>query len=146
MESTTEQILADITSRDTHKVWSSACEIISLSQDPHKILPLIKHLEEIKEKTKALNMGGAFAPNQRFIDYAIRILEFHRDSSACTCNLYTGYDRSDPNKEAQAGHIEILNTTSEGNYFYNVICKKCGQKFKVEEGEYHYTWWDWKKN
>jgi hypothetical protein len=27
---------------------------------------------------------------------------------------------------------------------YTAQCLKCGQQFRIGEGEYHYTWWDWK--
>jgi hypothetical protein len=143
---TTEQILEHITSRDTHKVWLSSCEIISIGQDRDKISPLIKHLPEIKEQTKGLDMGGAFAPNQRFIDFAIRTIEFHRDSAECTCNLYPEHESIDPHREVEKGNIQILSTTRIENKwvdYYSAVCKKCGQEFKIIEREYHYTWWGW---
>ena len=146
---TTEQILEDITSRDTTKVWSSSCEIISLGQDRDKIFPLIKHLPEIKKRTQGLDMGGIFAPNQRFIDFAVRTIEFHRDSSECTCNLYPEHPSSDPNREADRGNIDILNTKyTEDKWldYYLAACKKCGQKYKLIERDYHYTWWGWTKS
>jgi len=34
---TTEEIIDEITSGDTHKVWSSACEIINLGQEPTEL-------------------------------------------------------------------------------------------------------------
>ena len=84
----TQQLIADITSCDTHKVWSSSCEIIALGQNAKQIKPLIEYLPLIKKRTGRLVMGGMFAPNQRFVDFAIRTIEFHRDSIECYCTLY----------------------------------------------------------
>lgn len=47
---TTEEIIENITSRDTNKVGKSACEIIDIGQDHDKIVPLLKFLPLIKEK------------------------------------------------------------------------------------------------
>jgi len=136
----------EITSRDTHKVWRSACEIISLGQRRENILPLVGHLPEIIEKTKGLEMGGAFAPNQRFVDFAIRTIEFHRDSSACPCVLYTEHG-VDPNKEVEKGNIEITETELIDEKWvenYLAECNKCGRRFEIIERESHYRWWGWK--
>lgn len=144
----TEEILSDITSRDTAKVWKSSCEIISIGQHRDQIFPLIAHLPEIKEQTKGLEMGGGFALNQRFIDYAIRILEFHQNHTACTCTLYTdSYECNDPNKEVAKGNLTIQDTKLENNWidYYISTCNRCGQRFKTIEREGHYTWWQWIK-
>ncbi len=147
---TIEEILEKITSGDTHKVWESACKIISLGQDHHSIVPLIPFLPSIIKKTKNLQMGGVIAPNQRFIDYAIKTIEFHRDSNACSCNLYLGPDSitPNPNIEAKKGNIQILDTVRiEGKWvdFYQVKCQKCNQLYRVIEREHHFMWWGWTK-
>jgi hypothetical protein len=146
---TTEEIVDEITSRDTHKVWRSSCEIISIGQSREKILPFITYLTLIREKTQGLIMGGGFASNQRFIDYAIRIIEFHKNSSECPCDLYTDkYECNDPNKEAEKGNITIETITRmEDKWvdFYTTKCIKCEQRFKAIEREGHYTWWQWTK-
>ena len=104
----TQEILDKITSRDTHKVWESSCEIISESQNFEEIFPLIDFLSIIREKTKNLDMGGALAPNQRFVDYAIIIIEFHKKKSACSCRLYLEeFELNDPNKEQKKGNVSI---------------------------------------
>jgi hypothetical protein len=143
---TTKEIISAITSRDTHLVWQSSCEICSLAQDREKIVPLIPYLPEIKSKTKGLNMGGGFAPNQRFIDYAIRVIEFHRDYNECPCKLYAGHEMIDPKKEEEKGFVKIRDTVLlEGNWidYYKVECTRCGHLHKVIERDYHYTWWGW---
>jgi len=140
-----ETIIAEITSRDTHKVWRSSCEIISLGQEPSKIKPMIEFLPLIKEKSSGLDMGGAFAPNQRFIDFAIRTIEFHRDNDDCPCKLYAEHGLN-PKKEVDKGYIVINDITKiDGNWidYYIAECTRCGQKFKILESEGHYMWWEW---
>ncbi|MCP4326189.1 MAG: hypothetical protein GY787_31000 [Alteromonadales bacterium] len=143
----TVQIVEEITSRDTHKVWSSSCYIISIGQDRESILPLVEFLPEIIKKTSNLDMGGAFAPNQRFIDFAVKTIEFHRDNKKCPCCLYLDHG-VDPKKELTKGNILITNITRiDGKWvdFYNVDCAKCNDKYKVIERESHYMWWEWSK-
>jgi len=145
---TSEEIISDITSRDTQKVWSSSCAIISISQSREQVFPLIAHLQEIKDKTQGLDMGGAIALNQRFIDYAIRIIEFHQHNTACTCELYTDpYESNDPNKEVKKGNITLEDTVLDRNWidYYISRCNKCGQRFKTIEREAHFSWWQWTK-
>lgn len=159
---TTDEIIENITSRDTHKVWKSACEIINNSQDFEKIKPIISYFQFIKENTSDLKMGGTFAPNQRFIDFAITILEFHKDRKECSCSLYTKkfkltndivdreirYEMFNPNNEVEKGNIKILSVERiEEKWidYYNVQCLKCKTQYKVDEREGHYKFWNWRK-
>lgn len=144
-----KEIIEAITSRDTTKVWCASCAIISLSQDEVRIRQLILYLPEIKKKTEGLAMGGMFASNQRLIDFAIKTIEFYRDSLACSCILYTGLETFDPIKELEKGNILIMDTVrieSRWIDFYVVACQKCKQTYKVIERDYHYTWWGWMKS
>jgi len=157
---TAEEIIESITSRDTHKVWESACEIINCGQDRTLVAPLIKYLPEIKSSTAGLDMGGAFAPNQRFIDFAITTIEFHKDNEGCPCALFTKkykftndvvkkeiqYEGFNPDKEAKKGNIKIVDTTYIDNNwvnYYMVECAKCATRYKVEEREGHFMFWRW---
>jgi hypothetical protein len=143
---TAKQIIEDITSRDTHKVWLSSCEIIKSGQNHSIITPLVEYLPEIKEKTKGLDMGGLVASNQRFVDFAIRTIEFHRDSKECPCILYKEHETFNPKEEAEKGNIKIIETIMiDENYpdYYLAECLRCGRKIKISEREYHYTWWQW---
>ncbi len=143
----TDEIIKKMTSRDTDQVWSAANEIISLGQDRDRILPLIPFLPSIIEETKGLEMGGLYAPNSRFIDQAIRTIEFHRDSKECPCQLYLrGSDGPSPETETKKGYVSILDTVkTEDQYvdFYKVECNLCQRHFKVIERESHYMWWGW---
>lgn len=159
---TTSEIIDKITSRDTNKVWESACEIIKNGQFEDKIIPIIEYLDSIKEETLNLEMGGAFSPNQRFIDFAIRTIEFHRNRKKCTCNLYVEkfkltndiiereiqYESFSPEKEEERKSVKILETVRIENKwvdYYILKCTKCSELFKVEEREGHYMFWNWSK-
>jgi hypothetical protein len=159
---TTAEILENITSGDGTKVWESACKIISLGHNHDAIVPLIEYLPLIKSSTAGLNMGGAFAPNQRFIDFAIATIEFHESTNKCPCALFIKkfrltndiakreikYECFNPNKEAEKGNVKILDTVYiEKNWvdYYLVECIKCKTHYKVEEREGHYAFWTWMK-
>jgi len=158
---TTQEIIENISSRDIHKVWESACEIIKFGQDHLVIAPLIEYLPLIKNSTLNLDMGGAFAPNRRFVDFAIVTIEFHQSGKKCSCALFTkkfkltkdpfnrkiAYESFNPNKEFEKGNVKILDTVNMNNYvdYYLVECNKCATHYKVEEREGHYTFWQWIK-
>jgi hypothetical protein len=159
---TTEEIVEHITSRDAHKVWGSACAIIESGQDHQKVEPLVKYLPLIKEATNNLNMGGGFAPNQRFVDFAIKTIEFHTNKTTCSCALFVEkykltndvvereiqYECFSPAKEVEKGNIKILDTVlMDGKWidYYVIECVKCSTRFKVEERQGHYMFWNWAK-
>ena len=146
---TSEEIIEDLISKDITRVKKSACEIISLSQNQKALFPLLCYISQIKEETKNLEMGGALAPNKRFVDYAIKILEFHENKINCTCDLYIDkYECNNPKSEETKGNIEIKTITRiEEKWidFYVGQCKKCQQNFKIIEREGHYMWWGWTK-
>lgn len=144
------EIIEKITSKDSTKVWSASCEIIKQVQDKRIITPQIPHLPHIIQSTKGLEMGGLLASNQRFVDYAIKTIEFHRDSKECTCNLYLGPESvmPDPNREQVSGYVKIIDTKLSEDQridFYKVECKRCRKLYKVIEREYHFVWWGWTK-
>jgi len=144
-----QELVNDITSKDTTRIRNSSSQIIKLKHNREFVSQLIDFLPQIKSKTKNLNLGGAFAPNIRFAEYAIRIIEFHKESKLCTCELFIDkYECNNPKAECETDKVKILNTILiEGNWvdFYIVECLDCCQKFKVIEREYHYTWWGWTK-
>lgn len=159
---TTDEIIKTITSKDEHQVWKSACEVITIGQNHQKIEALIKHLPIIKENTKNLNLGGMFASNQRFVDFAIKTIEFHKIERNCYCGLFVEkyfltndavkrelqYECFNPNNEVEKGNITIVETIQIDNKwvdYYLVKCNICKQLYKVEEREGHYMFWNWSK-
>ncbi|MBI3521386.1 MAG: hypothetical protein HY062_18755 [Bacteroidetes bacterium] len=147
---TTDQIIQDITSKDISRIRTGACEIISFSQDKTKVLPLKVYRQLIIDKTNGLDMGGAFAPNKRFVDYALEIIDFHASDKGCPCSLYSDYkyECNNPNRERDKSNISISNVIRIENKwidYYICKCLKCEQKFQAFEREGHYMWWEWKK-
>lgn len=157
---TTEEIYEYIISRDQDKVWKSACEIIDSGQNHRKIKPLVEFLPLIVERTKNLNLGGMFASNQRFVDFAIKTINFHKNEKVCYCGLYVEkyfltndivkrelqYECFNPNKELEKGNIDIIDIIRIENKwidYYKVECKKCKKRYKVEERDGHYMFWNW---
>lgn len=138
-------LVDDISSRDPVRVWSSACAIIKL-RDAAELDVLASHFESIKSNAEGLALGGALFPNSEHLRFALRKIQYHRDGRGCLCLLYPEYLMYDPAKEQEAGNIQIDSTTRiDGKWidFYSCTCKRCGVQFKVEEREYHYTWWGW---
>ncbi len=160
---TTQEIIQKISSRNTQNIREAACEIIALGQNREKIAPLIEHLNIIKSNTRNLDLGGMFAPNQRFVDFAIKTIEFHKNTNDCSCLLYIEkyiltndivnrklqYDCFNPNNEDKKGNIKILEINRIDNKwidYYLVECQKCLRKYEVEEREGHYVFWNWRKS
>lgn len=145
---TSIEIVNKIASRDSHQIWEAACEIIALGQDREAIKPLLGLINQIDNLTNGIDLGGAFTPNSRFITGAKKTLNFHKDSDECTCNLYGILEQMNPNKEVEKGYLKIHNITRiEDKWveYYEASCTRCNQQFKIEEGESHYMWWEWKR-
>lgn len=145
---TTKEIINKISSKDSYQIWEASCEIIALGQDREAIKPLLGLTNKIDDLTKGVDLGGAFAPNSRFLVGAKKTLEFHSNSDACTCALYGLYECMDPNKEVDKGFLKIENTVRIENKwvdYYEAFCLRCHMKFQIEEREGHYQFWTWKK-
>jgi hypothetical protein len=139
-------ILEDITSGDAHRIWESSCAIATL-RDAHELDLLAAHLPEIEQKTKDVDLGGALFPNREHLKFALHKLHYHRSKRGCLCHLYPDRLMFNPTREEEAGNIRILEhlRNDQRNDSYVCQCVLCGTTFNVEEGEYHYTWWAWKK-
>ncbi|MGY2897190.1 hypothetical protein [Deinococcus sp. UYEF24] len=144
MSQSPEALLADLLSRDTQRVWASACAVIRLDDDA-ALDELTRHLPDIKRRTEHLELGGALFPNAEHLKQALRVLRAHRDG-LCRCQPYSGYLFYNPEKEAEAGRVNILShTPPDWHMTYSCQCTVCGTNYTVEQGEYHYTWWQWKR-
>ncbi len=139
------QLLEDITSGDPHRIWSASGAIRRL-RDKETLLLLVQHLDEIKEKTRGIELGGMLRPNSSHLNFALRKLEFVRDEQGCLCLLYTEDDLFDPAQEEANGNIRILNESTETyTGMCDCQCSLCDTNYHVEEHMYHYAWWAWKK-
>ncbi len=140
-------IFEDLVSKNTKRILAGASAIRTL-RDRAELMNLASHLAEIRKSTRNISLGGALRPNSSHLDFAIRKLEFIRDSHECLCALYEMDDLYDPQTEQKSGHIRILGTTLlDGKWidFYECECMECGVRYRVEEREYHYTWWKWER-
>ena len=109
---------------------------------------LAAHLDQIRESTRNIPLGGALRPNSSHLHFAIRKLEYVKESGGCLCTLYEMDDLYNPEKEQQSGNIRIIATTlTDGRCVdcYECECAECGARYRVEEREYHYTGWAWKR-
>lgn len=119
-----------------------------MGQDREAIKPLCVLTDKIDGLTKGIELGGAFAPNSRFLSRAIKTLEFHRDSDACTCALFALHDSMNPKNEVDNGFLKILNIVKLDDTwvdYYEASCTRCNQKFKIEKRFGHYVWWTWQR-
>ena len=145
-----ESIISDITSGDVGRIRIGTYEIISVSQEKEKILLFERFRQLIADSTANVPMGGAFAPNKRFVDYALKIIDFHCSSTRCPCCLYSdfGYYDTDPRQEEEKQNITIKGIKKIENIwidYYFCTCSRCGEKFKAFERDAHYTSWEWKR-
>lgn len=149
----TRKIINDLTSKDSQRIRESGLAVIQNSQNENVIESLIPYLSQIKQSTAGLELGGAFAPNDRFYKFPIEIIEFYKNRSSiwnrnpqCTCNLYLSksYENYNPEKEAENEAIELI-VKLKGNWTqdYELKCLKCNERFYVSERHYHMIWWHW---
>jgi hypothetical protein len=146
------RLLDDLISRDPQRIWSASCAVHRL-RAPEPLAILVQNLDLIRTRTAGINLGGALRANASHLAFALRKLEFVRDERGCLCALYPLYDLYNPANEAAAGNIRITGTTHVANTdgtvsayvdFYACDCALCPARFRVEEREYHYTWWAWR--
>jgi len=140
-------LLEDLTSRDPKRIREASCAVRKL-RDRSELAHLVQDLDRIKKLTKGVKLGGMLRPNSSHLDFAIRKLELAGSSEDCFCSLYPLDDMFDPTGEEKDGNIKIIATVlAEGNWVdhYDCVCSLCGARFRVEEREYHYTWWSWQR-
>ena len=140
------ELIKQIETRDIQKIRGATWEIITRKAERDLILQLVPFISNIQNAIHDLEMGGAFAPNKRFVDYALRVIEHHRDKNTCPCILNMQMECINPKEEEKRGNARFYaETVMDGVYvdYYSVECVHCNQKFKVIEREYHYTWWGW---
>lgn len=135
---------ADLLSRDTHRIWSAACAIND-SRDRQDLATLARSLPEIERATGDLDLGGALFSNNERLAQALATLRAARDG-LCRCSLYPHFLTHDPSREKEAGDVTIVSSDPpDWNMTYRCRCNHCGAAYEVEQGEYHLTWWKWRR-
>jgi len=137
-------ILNDLISGDSHRIWEGACAVRVL-RDIDQLRELSRHIAEIDEKTRSVSLGGAFRPNSAHVKFALKKLQFVKESAGCLCRLYAHDEFYNPVQEANDGVVRILSKVEKDGYpdYYLCECCSCGRRYRVSEREYHYTWWQW---
>ncbi|WP_102128300.1 hypothetical protein [Deinococcus planocerae] len=142
MSETVNDLLMDLLSRDTHRVWSAACAV-NVLRDPPALTTLAEHLPEIERATE--DLGGGLFPNNERLRQAIYTLRAQRDG-LCRCWLYPEFLTYAPLKEQEAGDVTVLSSDPpDWHMDYHCRCAHCGTEYKVEQREGHLTWWKWLK-
>lgn len=140
-----KDIIKDMLSGDADKIWSASCAICSLSQNHDKVMELVPYKEKMYYATRNIELGGAIALNNRFLKKAFEVMEVHEEGKECPCILLGG--DSNPKHLLEDGYIELMDVVYSSNSgyidYYMVRCNRCKKGYKVEEREYHYTWWSW---
>lgn len=139
------ELLADMLSGDPERVCAAAAALIRL-RDGLALDALVDSIELMRRHTRKLRLGGAWIPNSVHVEFALRRLEFHRDRRGCFCLLYPEYLFFDPHREVSTGSVQVLATQylqAQWVDHYRCGCCLCQRQFRVEERDYHYTWWRW---
>ncbi|GGR11542.1 hypothetical protein [Deinococcus ruber] len=138
-----DSLLADLLSQAPDRVLTSA-SAVNHTRDAALLTRLAAALPQIRRQTQDLDLGGLLFPNSQHVQQAIRVIENHQ-SGGCFCQVYPGYVFYNPEAEAQAGHVRITRQDApDWNMTYDCVCTVCGRTYAVQQGEYHYTWWEWR--
>lgn len=140
---TADALLTDLTSRDRTRIWSAAGAVRML-RDRDVLGALAAHVEAIRTATHGVDLGGALRPNATHLALALRVLEHVRDDGGCRCTLFPTDDQFDPRREATSGQVRLLRET-DGGWAVECECTECGTRYHVEERQYHYAWWTWRR-
>ncbi len=108
--------------------------------DEAELDALATALPEIEQATAGLALGGMIYSNNDTLAFALRRLRYHRDRIGCLCALYPDLLLYDPEKEAAAGNVSVVET---GRETWRCECTRCGAVFTVQYGEAHASWWKW---
>lgn len=141
---TVAEIFSDLYSRDADRVIDAMWAIFRL-RDADALDTLAAALPGIERATAGLDLGGMVHSNDDTLAFALGKLRHHRDRAGCLCRLYPGHLLYDPEVEAEAGNVRILETRHVEKWLdsYSCECTQCGTLFAVEYGEQHVSWWKW---
>ncbi len=141
-EGASEEIIADLCSRDSHRVWAASWRVLR-SRDDTLFAALAASLDPIRAATEDLPLGGSLHSNAITLNAMFARVD-HRRRGTCWCRSYSDLLLFDPAREQTAGYVRIDGASAPGwSMTYDVTCTVCGRRYAVEQGEYHYPWWKW---
>lgn len=138
------RLVGDFLSGDKDRILSALWEVMR-TRDPALLTPLVTALPAIERATAETDLGGLLVSNASNLERAFQRIELF-GTGACLCTAYRLQQFHDPVKEEHAGHIRIVGTVpNDRQWEPDRICEctDCGRRYQVEQGEYHYTWWNW---
>lgn len=137
-------LVQEFLSGDERRVISALWKVVA-TRDAAVLAPVAKALPAIERATADLELGGALLSNANNLDHALdRVRAFK--AGTCLCTTYPDHPRYDPEKEEERGHARVVETLPNDRQWRPdriCVCTDCGRTYRVEEGEYHYTWWKW---
>lgn len=137
-------LVDEFLSGDKKRVISALWEVMA-TRDPKILAPLAAALPTLRKATEELDLGGALVSNASNLDRAFARIQLFADG-VCLCTAYPPHLLFNPVKEEHRGHIRVVGTVpNERQWEPDRICEctDCGRRYQVEQGEYHYTWWQW---
>ena len=138
-------LVQDLLSGDPARVLSATWEVIG-TRDGEQLAPLVTALPALRTATAGLDLGGALIANATHVRHALHRLELVADG-ACLCAAYPDHLLYDVAREERRGHVRVVDTVPNERQWEPdrvCACAACGRRFQVEQGEYHYPWWQWR--
>lgn len=138
-------VVQDLLSADPSRVLSATWTVIG-TRDPELLAPLVTALPAIRTATAGLDLGGALIQNATHVRHALERLALVADG-VCLCTAYPDHVLYDVAREEQRGHVRVVGTVPNQRQWEPdriCACTACGRRYQVEQGEYHYPWWQWR--
>lgn len=138
-------LVQDLLSGEPSRVLGATWTVIG-TRDPELLAPLVTALPAIRTATAGLDLGGALIRNATHVRYALARLQLVADGE-CLCTAYPDHLLHDVAKEEARGHVRVESTVPNERQWEPdriCVCTACGRRYQVEQGEYHYPWWQWR--
>lgn len=148
-----KELVEKMTSRDLFKMWEAGWGIYSLYQNPERVRELLPYKSQMEEAAKDISIDKSdkyaiarYNSTKNAIASAFKVLKAYEKGIGCPCQLLD--ENSNPEQLEEDGYMSIIEVKDSeyawpAHEYFIVKCNRCGQKYKVEENEYHSTWWQW---
>jgi hypothetical protein len=135
--------LGALVSRDVSRILAASHDV---NWGPRSLAAeLAPHVRRIDRETDDLDYGGALHSNANHVVQAVRLITAAAEGE-CECTTWHGWLFYEPDKLVALGKVEILDTTEPGwSMTYRCRCTTCDAVYTVEQGDHHYTWWQWSR-
>lgn len=152
-EESTNELVEKMLSRDLSKIWEAGWKIQSLYQNPERVKELLPYKSQMEDAAKEISIDKSakyaiarYNSAKKAIASAFKVLEAYENGISCPCQLVD--ENSNPEQLEEDGYMSILEVKNSeyawpAHEYFIARCNRCGQKYRVEENEYHSTWWQW---